>query len=66
MKKQKSPADVVEGWYSTADKVERQASDPGNTDDPRWLIKNAAKLRKRGRKKERAVEHKLSQARGQR
>jgi len=63
IKKPKPPADIAEGWYSAVDKVEWQASDPDNTDDPRWLCVNAAKVRTRGRKLEGAAEHKLGQAR---
>jgi hypothetical protein len=47
--------------HRIADKLEGQVDDPANPDDPKWLARNAAKKRLRARKKEKAVEHKLSQ-----
>ena len=40
---------------------DQTADDPANPDDPKWLARNATKSRIRARKKEKAVEHKLSQ-----
>jgi hypothetical protein len=47
--------------HRIADKLEGQVDDPANPDDPKWLVRNAAKKRLRAGKKEKAVEHKLSQ-----
>jgi hypothetical protein len=41
--------------------LEGQIDDPANSDDPKWLVRNAAKKRLRPLKQEKAVEHKLSQ-----
>ena len=50
-----------EWLHRLADKLEGQTDDPANPDDPKWLARNAPKSRIRARKKEKAVEHKLSQ-----
>jgi hypothetical protein len=34
---------------------------PDNTDDPKWLIRRADRLRRLARQKEKALEHKLGQ-----
>jgi len=45
-----------------ADLYLERVDDPTNSDDPKWLKRRATRLRKLARQKEKAVEHKLSQA----
>ena len=45
-----------------ADLYLERVDDPTNTDDPKWLNRRATSLRKLARQKEKAVEHRLSQA----
>lgn len=45
-----------------ADLYLKKADHPSNTDDPAWLNRRAASLRKLARQKEKAVKHKLSEA----
>ena len=47
--------------HKIADKLEGQIGDPANLDDPKWLGRNASKKRLKALKKEKALEHKLSQ-----
>ncbi|MEG3144650.1 hypothetical protein U1839_08290 [Sphingomonas sp. RT2P30] len=52
---------TVQELDSLADEHLRRIDDPENTDDPKWLGRRAARLRKLARQKEAAVEHKVSQ-----
>ncbi len=45
-----------------ADEHLQRIHDPENTDDPKWLRRRAARLRKLARQKEQALEHKLDQS----
>ena len=47
--------------HSFADKLDAQIDDPTNPDDPKWLARHAAKVRRRALKKEKSLEHKVSQ-----
>jgi hypothetical protein len=44
-----------------ADQHLHRIDDPKNTDDPKWLKRRAARLRKLARQKETALEHKMDQ-----
>jgi len=52
-----------EWLHNVADKLEGQIDDPANSDDPKWLARHASKARLKAVKKDKAVEHKLSQRR---
>ena len=47
--------------HNIADRLEGKIDHPANSDDPKWLGRNASKKRSRAVRKEKAVEHKLSQ-----
>ena len=47
--------------HNMADRLESQIDDPAHSDDPKWLRRNASKKRSKALRKEKAVEHKLSQ-----
>ena len=51
-----------EWLHNLADKLEGQIDDLANSDDPKWLRRNASKVRSRALRKEKAVEHKQSQS----
>lgn len=53
---------TVHELNALADLHLERIDDPTNTDDPKWLNRRAISLRKLARQKEKAVEHKLSQA----
>ena len=44
--------------YIWANRLEAQMTDPLNADDPKWLRRQAEKMRSLAAKKERAKEHK--------
>jgi hypothetical protein len=53
-------ARTLEIW---ATRLEAQAKDPASGDDPRWLLRQASKLRKVADAKEKALDHKRARAR---
>jgi len=47
--------------HKIADEYEAQINDPTSTDDPKWLLRRAKKIRKLAEQKEKSLEHKSSQ-----
>ncbi len=45
--------------FAMADDLDRQAADPTTADDPRWLRRRAARVRRLAEQKQHALVHKL-------
>ena len=47
--------------HEIADEIEVEIKNPNSTDDPKWLLRSATKIRILAEKKEEALEHKKAQ-----